>query len=119
MQRLRTSLARRLRSLMDAHPTLNTQVKVSRRAGVSQSTIQRVLNEEASATLDVVESLGESFGMRPPSLILLGESDAELLSTWSQLNDEDKSQVVQLARTLAQKTRGRDELEVSVVFERS
>lgn len=41
---------------------LNSQGKVSRASGIGQSTINRMLNNEASVTIATLESLAEAFG---------------------------------------------------------
>lgn len=108
MEKLRDRLARRLRELMEKHPALDTQVKVSKRAHTSQSTIGRVLSKEAAATLDVVEDLGRAFGLRPPALILFDELDAEILGEWARLGDEDRKEVLRFAGVLARRSRGQN-----------
>ena len=105
MDNLRDRLARRLRALMDATPSLDTQVKVSKKAKVSQSTVQRVLSRDVPATLDVVEDLGRAFGLKPPSLILSDEAEAKMLQAWLTLNTMGRDEVQRFAVDLVEKNR--------------
>lgn len=102
MEKLRELLARRVRELMAKSVELNTQVKLSKRAGVSQSTVQRVLSGENSATLDVVEDLGRAFGFRPPSLLLADDQHVELAKVWSRLSDEERTKLLMSVSQLLQ-----------------
>lgn len=105
MTALRERLASRLRHLMDEHPALDTQVKVSKRSGVSQSTVQRVLSKDVAATLDVVEDIAMSFSLRPPTLLLLDEREAEMLSAWLALDELDRGEVVRFALLLGRRAK--------------
>lgn len=103
MTKLRELLSHRLRVLMEATPALDTQTKVSKKAKVSQSTVQRILSKDVAATVDVIEDLGRAFGLKPPSLILSEEKEAELLKVWLDLNELDQSEVQRFALMLAQR----------------
>lgn len=100
MESLQERLARRLRTLMDQTPSLDTQVKVSKKAAVSQSTVQRVLSKQVWATLDVVEDLARAFGVKPANLLLADDSEALLLRVWFSLSELDKSEVIRFAQLL-------------------
>jgi transcriptional regulator with XRE-family HTH domain len=93
MESLRERLSRRLRDLMRNNVTLNTQVKVSQRAGVSQSTVQRILVLDQAATVDVLEQLAAAFGIKQARYILLDQDEIDLLSQWARLSDEDRHAV--------------------------
>lgn len=66
---LKEVLAQRLRALMAATPSLDTQVKLAQRSGVAQSTIGRILRAEVGATLDVIESVAQAFGLDGADLL--------------------------------------------------
>lgn len=100
METLQERLARRLRTLMDQTPSLDTQVKVSKKAAVSQSTVQRVLSKQVWATLDVVEDLARAFGVKPANLLLADDPEAALLKVWHSLSELDKSEVIRFAQLL-------------------
>lgn len=102
MEKLRDLLARRVRELMEKNPAMDTQVKLAKRAGISQSTVQRVLARENAATLDVVEDLGKAFGFRPPSLILADNEHIELARAWSRMSDAERTQLLESARQMLQ-----------------
>lgn len=104
MTALRERLASRLRRLMDENPALDTQVKVSKKSGVSQSTVQRVLSRDVAATLDVVEDIAKAFSQRPPSLLLLDDKEAEMLSAWLTLDEMDRGEVIRFAILLAHRS---------------
>lgn len=103
---LRDILADNLSLLMKARYDLDTQVKLSRRTGVSQSTIQRVLSREVHTNLDVVAALARAFGVAPRALLeptnaskaapALPPSPDELalLRDWRKLANADKRRVM-------------------------
>lgn len=91
---IRHTLATRIRDLMASRVTLDTQTKLSGKAGVSQSTIQRILSEEASATIDSVAAIAGAFGVAPVDMLRDESEDARLLSLWGQLNGSDKKRVL-------------------------
>jgi transcriptional regulator with XRE-family HTH domain len=66
---LKEILAQNLRALMKRRLDLSTQVKLHKRTGLSQSTIQRVLSLQVSTGLDVLEMLAKAFGVAPTALI--------------------------------------------------
>lgn len=106
MMELKDILAIRLRALMDVRPDLDTQVKIHKRTGMSQSTINRVLNRQVHTGLDVLTALAAAFGVSPTDLIAPIEgSDAlpvmaphaeevSLLQQWRQLDDLEKHTVL-------------------------
>lgn len=91
---LKDVLALRLRELMDARPDLDTQDKVSRRAKVSQSTVNRILNKQTAATVEALEGLAKAFGIKPAELLTLDKREAELLRVFNHLGEEDKLRVL-------------------------
>lgn len=67
--KLRQVLAQRLRDLMDTTPGLETQMQVSARAGISQTTVSRILKSQVAATLDNVEAIATAYGLSPSALL--------------------------------------------------
>jgi len=100
--KLRELLASRLKGLMAQTPTLDTQTKLAIKGTVSQSTVQRILSQDASATIDSVELLAEAFKLKPPGLLLLEEREAAMLKAWAALSKPDQGEVQRYALALAQ-----------------
>lgn len=69
MTTMRALLARNLKHWMDNDPDLDSQPKLSRKSGVAQSHIGRILREESSATIDVVDQLARAFRRSPGALL--------------------------------------------------
>ncbi len=101
MEQLRQRLARLLRDKMRTS-LVDTQVKVAAKAGISQSTVQRLLTLEQAATVDLLESLAKAFGVKHPEYLLLDPDDAKLLSLWSTLSEEDRGTVLGFIQMKAQ-----------------
>lgn len=103
---LKNILANRLRSLMAAREDLSTQVKLANKAGVSQSTIGRILSTEVHTSLDVIEAIAEAFGVHPLSLIsepldsrsasaiAVDYSEKMLLDGWRRLSPQQQHAVM-------------------------
>lgn len=87
---IRQVLADQVRARMAKIPGLDTQTKLSKAAGVTQSTVWRVLEAKVGASIDVVEDLGKAFGV--PGIALLADAEqAQLMALWSKLGPEDKA----------------------------
>lgn len=91
---LREVIANRLRELMAARPDLDTQVKLSRRAGLSQSTIARILSADSSATADSIADLARAFGVSPASLLLADPAEIALLSAIQAMKPEARQRML-------------------------
>ena len=103
---LKHILAERLRSLMKARPDLDTQVKVANAAGLSQSTVGRVLAGEVNTNLDVVESLSSAYRIHPLALLsdpsqmtqadamAAGYQERQLLAAWRLLSPQQQHSVM-------------------------
>jgi len=102
METLRHRLARRMRELMDKDLSANTQMKVSAKSGVSQSSVQRILAHDQAATVDMLEQLSEAFGIAQPAYLLLEADEAALLNEWSSLTPTEKSSVLGYIRVAVQ-----------------
>ena len=108
---VRGVLSRRLRELMDSRPALNTQVKVAERSGVSQSTIQRILAGEVSATIDVVHALSASFGLQPADLLADDAEDQHVLTMFRRLRDTDRQRVLAFLHVTTEAEAARETLD--------
>jgi len=105
---LKDILAIRLKTLKDARPDLDTQIKIHKKTGLSQSTVQRVLAADVHTGLDVLQALADAFGLPPLELLRPIEQDDgldalniapnydenKLVLTWRKLSDEDKHRVM-------------------------
>jgi len=63
-------VASNLQHWMDSNRALSSQQKVAEAAGVSQATINRLLRNEASITLNNLAAIAGAFGRRPYELIV-------------------------------------------------
>ncbi len=86
-------LAERLRELMDSRVDLDTQTKVATKSGVGQSTIQRLLACEQSATVDMLAKISKAFGLKPYEMLIESLEDALLMRTFSRLSPADKARI--------------------------
>lgn len=55
---------------MKANPLCDTQTKLAKRAGISQSHVSRLLNKAASATIGTLSKVAEALGCAPYELLL-------------------------------------------------
>lgn len=111
---IRKKLAARLRQLMDSRPDLDTQTRVANAAGVGQSTIQRILTLEQSATVDLLEKIAHAFGMHPADLLLDSRVNIELMRAIDGLSQSEKDRIVgyvELATGLDMRQNGAAQLE--------
>jgi transcriptional regulator with XRE-family HTH domain len=90
--KIRQVLATQIRERMAKKPDLDTQSKLSRAAGVTQSTIWRILDGQVGASVDVVESLARAFGI-PVVAMLSNPEESRLLESWYKLSAEDRGKV--------------------------
>lgn len=91
--KIRQVLADQIRSRMAQKPNLDTQTKLSKAAGVTQSTVWRILECQVGASIDIVESLGKALGV--PAIVLLSDPDqVQFMDLWSQLDDHDRAKVL-------------------------
>jgi transcriptional regulator with XRE-family HTH domain len=102
MEKLRSRLARRMREMMDADPNADTQMKVSARAGISQSSVQRILAQDQAATVDVLDQLAVAFHVSHPERLLLEADEQALLNEWSALTPTEKAAVLGYIRVAVQ-----------------
>jgi transcriptional regulator with XRE-family HTH domain len=91
---LRQVIAARLRELMATRADLDTQVKLARRAGISQSTVARSLSAHSAATADSIANLAHAFGVPPASLLMRDPVEIELLVTAQGLTAEGRQRLL-------------------------
>ena len=95
MQSSKETLSRRLKELMAKRPDLGSQVKLSRRTGLAQSTVGRLLNKVNAADIDVVDMLAGAFGVTASDLLNSSPRDVHLLSLIQQINEKETKEVIQ------------------------
>ena len=98
---LRQVIAARLRELMATRADLDTQVKLARRAGISQSTVARSLSAHSAATADSIANLAHAFGVPPASLLMRDPVEIELLVTAQGLTAEGRQRLLGYAAALS------------------
>jgi transcriptional regulator with XRE-family HTH domain len=98
---LRQVIADRLRELMAACPDLDTQVKLAHQAGLSQSSVARILSADSSATVDSIANLARAFGIPPASLLMGDPVEIELLLTAQGLKAEGRQRLLGYASALS------------------
>ncbi|MEW5560634.1 helix-turn-helix transcriptional regulator [Enterobacter asburiae] len=89
-------VANALSSWMAAHPTLNSEKRVSEAVGVSQSTVHRILHAETSATLSVLSAIAAAFGREVYEMVMPPAHPALIRydhAAYSRLSAEDKSKI--------------------------
>ncbi|CAE6693105.1 hypothetical protein LMG22931_00467 [Paraburkholderia nemoris] len=94
---IRTVLATNLRQAMAAHPTLDTQMRLAQRSGMSQRTVGRMLNGEVDPQLGHVEAVAEALGVTVTDLLTDYSSGvAELRydrQKFAKLSQEDRAKI--------------------------
>lgn len=76
--KLQALLAKNVRQQMDLRPHLDTQAKLAVRAGVTQSTVGRILRGEVSPLLCNVEAVAEALGVSVTSLLVEESTSDEI-----------------------------------------
>lgn len=107
VESLRHKFARRIRTLMDTTPALDTQQKVSEKGGIAQSTIHRVLTVKQDVGMDLLEKFGRAFSAKRPEYLLLEPWEHRLIEEFAQLNEEDRGRVLGFI-SLAVRHQGKD-----------
>lgn len=86
----------RLRSWMDRRDDLGTEGRVASASGVSQSTINRLLKCEASATIGVIAAVASAFGRHAYEMVL-PDNAAGMIdydhSVYAALPQEEKNKI--------------------------
>lgn len=77
-------LGRNLQLLMTLKPELGSQMLVAKKAGISQSTVGRILRGEVTPSVDAVMNLSKTFGVALYDLYQPHETFAALARTESQ-----------------------------------
>lgn len=99
---LNKHLINRLKSLMAKERILDTQKRVAIASGVSQSSINRILNGTQSATLDMVSSLAHAFRVRPDRYFFLESDEVELLNCFNSLDTNERRRCLNLLNNVVE-----------------
>ena len=89
----RTVLAERLKDLMSKRPDIESQNKLSKKAGLSQSTIGRILTSTNAPDLDVLDQLADACGMEAADLIGSGSKNTRLSASIKLLDEKELSEL--------------------------
>jgi transcriptional regulator with XRE-family HTH domain len=76
---IREVLAANIRHYMRTVPAVDTQVKLARRAGISQSSVARILAGNIDTQVSIVESLADAIGVSAAELLEDETSSRETL----------------------------------------
>ena len=101
MKTPRRILAERLRDAMDATLDMQTQMGLSRKSGVTQSTIQRILAEQVSCTLDQIFMLAGALRVSPGALISDDPNELVLSKKWGRLSVGDQARLLAIMDVMA------------------
>lgn len=89
--------AHRLKELMAVRPDLDTQVKLAKVTGMSQTTIGRILKSRVSPTLEHVGSIADAFGMSIGEMVGSTMDKSSLINydrkAYARLTDEQKKAI--------------------------
>ncbi|RDK01452.1 helix-turn-helix domain-containing protein [Paraburkholderia lacunae] len=92
-----TVLATNLRQAMARHPTLDTQMRLGQRSGISQRTVGRMLNGEVNPQLGHVEAVADALGVTVTELLTDYSSGAPELrydrQKFAKLSPEDRAKI--------------------------
>ena len=91
MKNVKRILSTRLRELMEDREL--TQNGLAKKAGVSQATVQRALNETQAITVEVMVEVCKAMHVHPAAL-LLSHDEIELLKHFKDLREHDKVNVL-------------------------
>ncbi|MEN8502029.1 MULTISPECIES: helix-turn-helix domain-containing protein [Paraburkholderia] len=94
---IREILAANLSRLMDAHPVLNTQMRLATRSGVAQRTIGRMKNAEVDPQLGHVEAVADALGVSLTELLTDKSAQSPSLEydekSLAELSAEDRAKI--------------------------
>lgn len=100
---IRERVAEALRAWMKARPDLDTQVKVSEKTGIGQSSISRILRARTGTNIDNLDAIAQAFGRDPVEMLSPGMSVA--LQKVGALPEAEQSKIVAFIEfTLAQQS---------------
>jgi transcriptional regulator with XRE-family HTH domain len=74
-------VANNIETFMKKSPLLDNQSKLSRKSGVAQATIGRILRQETSATIETIDLLAEAFGVEAYCLLSSPEEVEKITAT--------------------------------------
>lgn len=99
-------VAENLRQWMDADSSLNSQQRVSEKAGIAQATVQRVLSREASTTIGTLAAIADAFERQPFELMVPIENSTSTKHghpRFEELTEEEKEMINTFIDALLQK----------------
>lgn len=76
------ALAHNLKHLLDTHATLNTQMKLAKKAGIGQATISRILKGDAQTTLKTLNAIAGVLKVSPSALLSPPEKPKNEQVSW-------------------------------------
>jgi transcriptional regulator with XRE-family HTH domain len=94
MTSMKARLAHVLRATMRENPTLGTQQAIAKKSGMGQATVSRILNEEQSVTLDMLENLASGLHLARPEFLFLRQDEVALLGAWGKLTEEERARIL-------------------------
>ena len=97
------TLSRRLKELMAKRPDLDSQSKISRRTGLAQSTVGRLIHQVNAADIDVVDLLADAFGVTASELLSGEVKNIYLASLLRQLNVQESNELILFIEFLLKK----------------
>lgn len=120
---IREILADNVRAFMGQIDAVSTQVKLAKRAGVAQSSVNRVLGAQVDTQIGVVEALASAFGVPAGALLIehghLGDDIGAIARKIATLSADDRKKVeafVDFVHSSARENASRDtgELDATV-----
>jgi transcriptional regulator with XRE-family HTH domain len=90
----RELIADRIRRLMDLRPDLDTQVKLAKRAGVSQSTVARTLSCDTSPSADSLLDIARALGTTPAMLLIEDALEIKLLDGMRAMSPDARQRLL-------------------------
>ena len=85
----RKVLAQNLQRLMNSNPKLDSNPKLSKRAGVGVATLSRIMSMKTGANLDTITRLAGVFGMAPWQMLVpnLSPKNPQILRSSGAMED--------------------------------
>ena len=81
---LNAILAENLQVCMNKHKTLHTRLALSKKAGVGQSTVGRILRQEVDPAVSMIGKLAKALDVTPSTLVIDKEDEASPLKAMTE-----------------------------------
>lgn len=93
----KTALAKNLRLLMDSEGL--SEAKAAQKTGVSQKGLNKILNENTSATIDIIERIAKAFKIPTWQILTpnLEIEEAELIKSYRHAPEQAKIMIKSVA----------------------